>query len=44
MTHDEVPQWSDEAVAESFRSEIRARLEAHNAAYRAREASELEAP
>ena len=36
------PQWSDEAVAESFRAEIRARLEAHNAAYRAREATELE--
>jgi hypothetical protein len=40
--NDEVPQWSQEAVAESFRAEIRARLEAHNAAYRAREAAELE--
>src|SRR5680860_294592 len=37
-----VPQWSDEVVAEAFRAEIRARLEAHNAAYRAREATELE--
>lgn len=37
-----VPQWSDEAVAESFLTEIRARFEAHNAAYRAREAAELE--
>lgn len=35
-------QWSDEAVAESFRSEIRARFEAHNAAHRARDAAELE--
>ena len=42
MTTDEVPQWSDEAVAESFRAEIRARLEAHNVVYRAREAAELE--
>ena len=41
--NDELPQWSDEVVAESFRSEIRARFEAHNAAYRAREAVELEA-
>jgi len=30
-------------VAESFRAEIRARMEAHNAAYRAREAAELDA-
>jgi hypothetical protein len=39
----QVPQWSDEAVAESFRSEIRARFEAHNAAFHAREAAELAA-
>lgn len=37
-----IPQWSDELVAEAFRTEIRARFEAHNAAYRAREAAELE--
>lgn len=42
MTQEALPQWSDEVVAESFRSEIRARFEAHNAAYRAREAAELE--
>jgi hypothetical protein len=42
-TSDTVPQWSDEAVAESFRAEIRARFEAHNAAFRARETAELEA-
>lgn len=36
-------EWSDELVAEAFRSEIRARFDAHNAAYRAREAAELEA-
>jgi hypothetical protein len=41
-TNEEVPQWSDEAVAKSFRAEIQARMEAHNAAYRAREAIELE--
>ena len=41
MTEALLPQWSDEAVAESFRAEIHARLE-HNAAYRAREAAELE--
>lgn len=35
------PQWSDEAVAENFRAEIRARFEARNAAYRAREEAEL---
>ena len=35
-------QWSDEGVAEAFRAEIRARLEAHNAAYRAHAAAELE--
>lgn len=40
--NDELPQWSDDAVEQSFRAEIRARLEAHNAAYRAREAAELE--
>ena len=43
MTSDLVPQWSDDLVAESFRAEIRARFEAHNAAYRAREEAELEA-
>jgi len=37
-----LPQWSDEVVAESFRSEIRTRFEAHNAAYRAREVADLE--
>ena len=42
MTEASLPQWSDEAVAESFRAEIRARLESHNADYRAREAIELE--
>ena len=42
VTPNEIPQWSDEAVAASFRAEIRARMEAHNAAYRAREATELE--
>lgn len=36
------PQWSDEAVAEAFRAEIRARFEAHNEAFRARESAELE--
>jgi len=41
VTEAPIPQWSDEAVATSFRAEIRARLEAHNAAYRAREAAEL---
>ena len=41
-TASEMPQWSDEAVAEAFRTEIRARMEAHNAAYRAREAFELD--
>lgn len=43
MTEAPLPQWPDEVVAESFRSEIRARFEAHNAAYRAREAADLEA-
>ncbi len=43
MTEDAAPpQWSDEAVAESFRTEIRTRFETHNAAYRARDAAELE--
>jgi len=42
MTGALTTQWSDEAVAENFRSEIRARFEAHNAAFRAREAAELE--
>ncbi len=36
------PQWPDDVVAENFRSEIRARFEAHNAAFRAREEAELE--
>ncbi len=40
---EEMPQWPDEVVAESFRAEIRARFEAHNAAYRAREEVELAA-
>jgi hypothetical protein len=43
VTEETVPQWSDELVAESFRSEIRARFEAHNAAFRAAEEVELEA-
>lgn len=43
MTEAPLPQWSDEAVAESFRAEIRARFEAHNTAYRARETADLEA-
>lgn len=42
MTEVPLPQWSDDAVAEAFRSEIRVRFEEHNAAYRAREARELE--
>jgi hypothetical protein len=37
----EIHQWSDEAVAASFRAEIHARMQAHNAAFRAREAIEL---
>jgi hypothetical protein len=41
-TGDEIPQWSDETVAESFRAEIRARFEAHNKAFRARENVEME--
>ena len=36
------PQWPDEIVTASFRSEIRTRFEAHNAAFRKREALELE--
>ena len=36
------PRWSDDAVEKSFRAEIRARLEAHNAAYREKEKAELE--
>jgi len=43
VTEESRPQWSDEVVAESFRAEVRARFEAHNVAYRAREAAELEA-
>lgn len=42
MTQDASPQWSTEAVADAFRAELRARLEAHNAAYRAHEEAELE--
>lgn len=43
MTSDVVvPQWPSDVVAEAFRAEIRARLEAHNAAYRTREEAELE--
>jgi hypothetical protein len=38
----DVPQWPDELVAARFREEIHARFEAHNAAYREREATELE--
>ncbi len=43
MTEASIPQWSDEAVAESFRTEIRERFEAHNKAFRAREAAERDA-
>lgn len=43
MTEVSIPQWSDEVVAESFRTEIRARFEAYNVASRARDAAELEA-
>lgn len=42
MTLDAAAEWSTDLVAESFRAEIRARMEAHNAAYREREAVELE--
>jgi hypothetical protein len=42
VTDEAIPQWPDEAVAEAFRAEIRARFEAHNAAFRSREAAELE--
>lgn len=42
MTNETLPQWSDELVADAFRTEIHARFEAHNAAFRAREAAELE--
>jgi hypothetical protein len=41
VTDEAIPQWPDEAVAEAFRAEIRARFEAHNAAFRSREAAEL---
>jgi hypothetical protein len=41
VTEAPLPQWSDEVVAESFRAEIRARFEAHNAAFRAREEADL---
>lgn len=34
--------WSTEDIAQSFRSEIRARFQAHNAAFRERDAAELE--
>ena len=36
-------QWSDEAVAQSFRDEIQQRFERHNADYHERDAAELEA-
>jgi len=39
--NDDLPKWSDEVVAESFRAEIHARFEAHNVAFRAREEAEL---
>lgn len=39
----ETPQWSTEETAEHFRSEIRARFEAHNVAHRLRDALELDA-
>jgi len=42
VTTEAIPEWPSEAVAEAFRVEIRARFEAHNVAYRAREAAELE--
>ena len=42
MTDVKLPQWSNEVVAESFRAEILARFEAHNVAYRTREAADLE--
>lgn len=42
MREDAAPQWSTDAVVESFRSEIRARFEQHNAAYREEEARDLE--
>lgn len=42
MTGPVVAQWSDEAVARAFRDEIHARFQAHNEAYRARDAAELE--
>lgn len=42
MTEAPLPKWSDEVVAESFRSEIRARFEAQNATHLAREAVDLE--
>lgn len=42
MSQEALPKWSDEVVADAFREEIRTRFEAHNAAYRAREAVELE--
>lgn len=41
MTQDAIPQWSDEAVADAFRAELRERFEVHNAAYRANEVVEL---
>jgi hypothetical protein len=43
VTQEAPPQWPDEAVAASFRSEIQARFEAHNIAFRAREEAELAA-
>jgi hypothetical protein len=43
MPPDAPSPWTDEAIADRFRAEIRRRLEAHNAAFRAQEALELEA-
>lgn len=43
MTHEEdLPKWPSDVVADNFRSEIRARFEAHNVAYRAKEQADLE--
>lgn len=39
---EEVPQWSDEAVASAFRTEIHNRFWLHNAAFRTREEIELQ--
>lgn len=42
MTREEDVQWSDEAVARSFREEIHRRFEEHNKAFRVRDAADLE--